>query len=105
MGYTYGTEICKRLGAGAFGVVYKMDNPRGAPYSRKHKIVAVKKIAVSVNLFIAFVVSIDFKCHLSTLRTPYQNLVMKLTSSRHSITPGLSSTSTPLPTFVAISAL
>ena len=48
----YGTKTNQRLGAGAFGVVFKMDNPRGAPYSRKKKIVAVKKIAVSVNLHI-----------------------------------------------------
>ena len=50
MGFNYGTEVCQRLGAGAFGVVYKMDNPRGAPFSRKNPIVAVKKIAVSVQL-------------------------------------------------------
>ena len=52
MGYTYGTEICQKLGAGAFGVVYKMDNPRGAPYSRKHPIVAVKVIAVSESFYV-----------------------------------------------------
>ena len=43
----YGTKICQRLGAGAFGEVYVMDNPKGAPFSRQQPLVAVKMIRVS----------------------------------------------------------
>ena len=64
MGFNYGTEVCQRLGAGAFGVVYKMDNPRGAPFSRKNPIVAVKKIAVSVHEHDSiFICKLTNNCH------------------------------------------
>ena len=51
----YGTKINQRLGAGAFGVVFKMDTPRDGPFYYKHKIVALKMVNVrlksSLNYF------------------------------------------------------
>ena len=46
----YGTKVNQMLGAGAFGEVYRMDSPPGAPFSFEHPTVAVKMIRVSYQL-------------------------------------------------------
>ena len=43
----YGGEVAEKLGAGAFGTVYKMDSPADEPFHSQHPIVAVKEIRVS----------------------------------------------------------
>ena len=43
----FGRRVNEKLGAGAFGTVYKMDSPSSASFHSKHPIVAVKKIRVS----------------------------------------------------------
>ena len=43
----YGTKVNQRLGAGAFGEVYKMDSPPDVAFYAEHPIVAVKMIRVS----------------------------------------------------------
>ena len=93
----YGTKINQRLGAGAFGVVFKMDNPRGAPFSRKNPIVALKMVNVRLksilNYFLFCKLLFSFCASLLILfRTKYQNLMKKLKSSRGSSIPVLSST-------------
>ena len=48
----YGNTVNVKLGAGAFGVVYKMDSSSDAAFHSQHPIVAVKKIQVSNFFFI-----------------------------------------------------
>ena len=43
----FGTRVNQRLGAGAFGEVYKMDSPADQLFASQHPIVAVKMIQVS----------------------------------------------------------
>ena len=43
----YGEKVNEKLGAGAFGTVYKMDSPSDQPFHSQHPIVAVKEIRVS----------------------------------------------------------
>ena len=42
----YGTKVMQRLGAGAFGEVFKMDSPSDESFSSEHPTVAVKMIKV-----------------------------------------------------------
>ena len=43
----YGAKVNQKLGAGAFGEVYKMDSPPDEAFYAEHPIVAVKVIRVS----------------------------------------------------------